>query len=453
MVLDSLGDSLQGALDSLRGKKGSLNEEDIEPIVKEIQRALLTSDVDVDLVMRVSEDIKDKSLESEPPVGVSAREHVLTVVYEELTDVVGESTHIPLENQTILLAGLQGAGKTTSSAKIAWWFEKKGMKSGIVQTDTFRPGAHEQTKQLAERADILHSVNPNAENAVEQAEVGLKEIDEAEIKIVDTAGRHSNEDALIDEIKDISREIEPDLNLLVLDASMGQAAEEQAKQFNEAIGIDGVIISKMDGTAKGGGSLTAIRKADASIAFLGTGENVRDVERFEPDGFISRLLGMGDLKQLSERVERAMFEMEDEEWEPESAFEGEFTLYDMKMQMEAMENMGRMDEILKRIPGMGSNILGQIDSSMIEMQEEKMRTYSVIMDSMTDSEISDPTLLTNDRKERVARGSGRKIDEVDELLNQYNQMKGLFDKMGSPDEMQKMAERFNLGGGGLGPFG
>jgi len=454
MVLDSLGDSLQKSLDSLRNKRGDLTEEDVKPITKEIQRALLQSDVDVKLVKSVTDDIKQRAINDEKPKGVSAREHVLSIVYEELKTIVGDSTEIPLESQTILLAGLQGAGKTTSSAKIAGWFEKKGLKSGIIQTDTFRPGAHEQSKQLAEESDILYSVNKDETDAIRQAKKGLNEIEDAEVKIVDTAGRHSSEDSLIDEIEKISEAVEPDLNLLVIDAAMGKSAKKQAKRFNESIGIDGVVITKMDGTAKGGGALTAVKESDSTIAFLGTGETVRDIERFEPSGFISRLLGMGDLKQLSERVERAMFEMDDDDWDPEDILEGEFTLYDMKKQMEAMGNMGRIEEVMKRIPGMGSQILNKIDDDMLSIQEEKMRTFSIIMESMTEEEIHNPSVMNNSRKERIARGSGTNIEDVNELLKQYKQMKKIFGRMGSAEDMQKMAKRMNLGGGlgGLNPF-
>ncbi len=454
MVLDSLGDSLQKSLDSLRNKRGDLTEEDVKPIAKEIQRALLQSDVDVKLVKSVTDDIKQRAINDEKPKGVSAREHVLSIVYEELKTIVGDSTEIPLESQTILLAGLQGAGKTTSSAKIAGWFEKKGLKSGIIQTDTFRPGAHEQSKQLAEESDILYSVNKDETDAIRQAKKGLNEIEDAEVKIVDTAGRHSSEDSLIDEIEKISEAVEPDLNLLVIDAAMGKSAKKQAKRFNESIGIDGVVITKMDGTAKGGGALTAVKESDSTIAFLGTGETVRDIERFEPSGFISRLLGMGDLKQLSERVERAMFEMDDDDWDPEDILEGEFTLYDMKKQMEAMGNMGRIEEVMKRIPGMGSQILNKIDDDMLSIQEEKMRTFSIIMESMTEEEIHNPSVMNNSRKERIARGSGTNIEDVNELLKQYKQMKKIFGRMGSAEDMQKMAKRMNLGGGlgGLNPF-
>lgn len=453
MVLESLGSSLQTALGKL-SNKGSLSEEEIQPIVKEIQRALLESDVEVNVVTEVSDNIKQRALETEPPGGVTTKDHVLKIVYEELTDIVGESTDIPLEGQTILLAGLQGAGKTTTSAKMGWWFEKKGLRSSIIQTDTQRPGAHKQSKQLAEDAELIYSVNEDADDAVERSRVGLDECEEADVKIVDTAGRHASEQDLINEIKSISDEINPDMNILVLDAGMGQSAEEQARKFNESIGIDGVIITKMDGTAKGGGSLTAVEEADATIAFLGTGEGVKDIERFDPDGFVSRLLGMGDLKQLSERVERAMHEMDDEDWSPEDALEGDFTLYDMKKQMEAMNNMGRIQEVMKRMPGLGGGILDQLDDDVLETQEKMMQKFSVMMDSMTEQEMQNPDIISQSRMERIARGSGTQVDEVEQMMNQYEQMRGMFGQIDGKGDIKQMAERFDMGGGGGGfsPF-
>lgn len=453
MVLDSLGSSLQTALGKL-SNKGSLSEEEIQPIIKEIQRALLESDVEVNVVTEVSDNIKQRALETEPPGGVTTKDHVLKIVYEELTDIVGESTDIPLEGQTILLAGLQGAGKTTTSAKMGWWFEKKGLRSSIIQTDTQRPGAHKQSKQLAEDAELIYSVDEDADDAVERSRVGLEESEEADVKIVDTAGRHASEQDLINEIKSISDEINPDMNILVLDAGMGQSAEEQAKKFNDSIGIDGVVITKMDGTAKGGGSLTAVEEADATIAFLGTGEGVKDIERFDPDGFVSRLLGMGDLKQLSERVERAMHEMDDEDWSPEDALEGDFTLYDMQKQMEAMDNMGRIQEVMKRMPGLGGGILDQLDDDVLETQERMMQKFSVMMDSMTEQEMQNPDVISQSRMERIAKGSGTQVDEVEQMMNQYEQMRGMFGQIDGKGDIKQMAERFDMGGGGGGfsPF-
>jgi len=319
MVLDDLGSSLRGTLDNLRGKS-RLDEDDVQEVVKQIQRSLLEADVEVDLVMELSDAIKSRALDEEPPGGTSARDHVLKIVYEELVELVGDSTELPLESQTILLAGLQGSGKTTTAAKMAWWFAKKGLRPAIIQTDTFRPGAYDQAKQMAGNAEVDFYGDPDGDDPVQIARDGLEATDDAEVHIVDTAGRHALEEELITEIEEIDATVDPDTRLLVLDAAIGQGAKDQAQRFEEAIGVGGVAITKLDGTAKGGGALTAVNETDSSIAFLGTGETVQDIERFEPNSFISRLLGMGDLKQLSERVERAMEETggEDDDWDPES---------------------------------------------------------------------------------------------------------------------------------------
>src|SRR6056297_4296878 len=257
MVLDDLGSSLRGTLDTLRGKS-RISEEDVDEVVKEIQRSLLQADVEVGLVMDLSDSIKERALEEESPAGTSARDHVLRIVYEEMVDLVGDSTDIPLEGQTILLAGLQGSGKTTTAAKMAWWFSKKGLRPAIVQTDTFRPGAYDQAKEMAGRAEVDFYGDPDEEDPVKIAREGLEATSDADVHIVDTAGRHALEDDLIDEIEEIEREVNPDRNLLVLDAAIGQGAKDQAQQFDKSIGIDGVAITKLDGTAKGGGALTAV---------------------------------------------------------------------------------------------------------------------------------------------------------------------------------------------------
>ncbi|WP_408959871.1 signal recognition particle protein Srp54 [Natrinema sp. 74] len=463
MVLDDLGSSLRGTLDKLRGKS-RLSEEDVEEIVKEIQRSLLSADVDVSLVMALSDNIKERALEEEPPAGTPARDFVLRIVYEELVDLIGDSTELPLEEQTILLAGLQGSGKTTSAAKMAWWFSTKGLRPAVIQTDTFRPGAYDQAAEMAERAEVDFYGNPDNDDPVEIARKGLEETSEADVHIVDTAGRHALEDDLIDEIEQIEGVVDPDTSLLVLDAAIGQGAKEQAQQFDESVGIDGVVITKLDGTAKGGGALTAVDQTDSSIAFLGTGEEVQDIERFEPDGFISRLLGMGDLSQLAERVERAMqqTDIEEEEWDPEDMLQGQFTLKDMQKQMEAMNNMGPLDQVMDMIPGFGGGIKDQLPDDAMDVTQERMRTFSVIMDSMTEAEKEYPKAIGASQIERIARGSGTTEERVRELLQQYKMMERTikqFQGMGSDQEMQRMMKQMQQGGGGgggmggMGPFG
>ncbi|ELY55848.1 signal recognition particle protein Srp54 [Natronolimnohabitans innermongolicus] len=465
MVLDDLGSSLRGTLDKLRGKS-RISEEDIEEIVKEIQRSLLSADVDVSLVMELSDNIKERALEEEPPAGTPARDFVLRIVYEELVGLIGDSTELPLEEQTILLAGLQGSGKTTSSAKMAWWFSTKGLRPAVIQTDTFRPGAYQQAKEMCERAEVDFYGNPDNDDPVEIARNGLEETSDADVHIVDTAGRHALEDDLIDEIEDIEGVVQPDTSLLVLDAAIGQGAKDQAQQFDESIGIDGVVITKIDGTAKGGGALTAVDQTDSSIAFLGTGEEVQDIERFEPDGFISRLLGMGDLGQLAERVERAMeqTQVEEDDWDPEDMLQGSFTLHDMQKQMEAMNNMGPLDQVMDMIPGFGGGIKDQLPDDAMDVTQDRMRKFSVIMDSMTEAEKEYPKAIGASQIERIARGSGTSEEDVRELLQQYKMMEKTikqFQGMGSDKEMQRMMKQMQQQGGGgggggmggMGPFG
>jgi len=462
MVLEDLGSSLRSTLEDLRGKS-RISEEDVEEVVTEIQRSLLQADVDTGLVMELSDAIRDRALEEEPPAGTTARDHVLRIVYEELVDLVGESTELPLEEQTILLAGLQGSGKTTTAAKMAWWFSKKGLRPAVIQTDTFRPGAYEQGKQMAERAEVEFYGDPDGTDPVQIAEDGLEATAEADVHIVDTAGRHALEEGLIDEIEAIAAAIEPDRNLLVLDAAIGQGAKEQATRFDEAIGIDGVAIAKLDGTAKGGGALTAVNETDSTIAFLGTGETVKDIERFEPSGFISRLLGMGDLKQLTERVERAMeeTEAEEEDWEPEDMLEGEFTLKDMRHQMKALDRMGPLSQVLDMVPGLGGNVMDQLPDEAMDMTQERMRVFEVIMDSMTEGELENPRSIGQSRMKRISRGSGTDVEDVRELLEQYRMMERAlkqFQGMGDAD-MERMMKQMQGGGGpggdlgGMGPMG
>ena len=453
MVLDDLGSSLRGTLDKLQGKS-RLDEDDVEEIVKEIQRSLLSADVDVSLVMDLSDSIKTRAVEEEPPGGTTARDHVLKIVYEEMVALVGDSTELPLESQTILLAGLQGSGKTTSAAKMAWWFSKKGLRPAVIQTDTFRPGAYDQAKQMCERAEVDFYGDPDGDDPVTIAREGMEATADADVHIVDTAGRHALEDDLIAEIEEIERAVDPDRSLLVLDAAIGQGAKDQAQQFEESIGIEGVVITKLDGTAKGGGALTAVNETDSSIAFLGTGETVQDIERFEPSGFISRLLGMGDLKQLSERVERAMAETqaEDEDWDPEQLLQGEFTLKDMKKQMDAMNRMGPLDQVMDMIPGMGGGMMDQLPDDAMDVTQDRMRKFERIMDSMTEEELENPKIVGQSRTERIARGSGTDVETVRQLLEQHGMMEqtiNQFQGMGDGD-MQRMMKKMGGGGGGLG---
>ncbi|WP_424359510.1 signal recognition particle protein Srp54 [Methanocella sp. MCL-LM] len=443
MVLDNLGTSLKDALKKI-ANSGKIDKEVIDEVVKDIQRAMIQADVNVRLVMKLSSQIKNRALTEAPPAGMNSKEHVLRIVYTELVNIVGKATPVALQSQTIMMVGLQGSGKTTTSAKIARYFARKGLKPAVICADTYRPGAYDQLKQLCDKLGVGFYGEAGNKDAVAIVRNGLKEMAKYDIKIVDTAGRHALETDLIQEMKDIYGLTKFDHKLLVLDAAIGQQASEQAKAFNDAIGITGVVITKLDGTAKGGGALSAVSDTNTSIAFIGVGETPDDMERFDPDGFISRLLGMGDLKALVERANEVLLK---DDVNVEKMMQGKFTLNDMYDQLEAINKMGPLKQIMSMLPlgGLGGNIT----DDMYKMTQDKLKGYKVIMDSMTAAERDDPKLIGSSRIVRVAHGSGKSADEVRELLKYHKMMqkamKGM--KGGGPGgkmNMQKMMKQMGM---------
>ncbi|NKQ38857.1 MAG: signal recognition particle protein [Methanosarcinales archaeon] len=438
MVLDKLGDSLQNALKKLV-KSGRIDKKIVEEIVKDIQRALLQADVNVKLVLAMSKRIKSRALDEKLPQGMNPREYIIKIVYDELIGIIGKSTNIQLKPQTIMMIGLQGSGKTTTTAKISRYFQRKGLKPAVVCADTFRPGAYTQLKTLCERIDIPFYGEEGNPDAVGIVKRGLEKIKKYDILIVDTAGRHSLELDLIQEMEEIHAIAEPDHKLLVLDGAIGQQASEQARTFDESIGITGVVITKLDGTAKGGGALSAVSETNSSIAFIGVGETPEDLELFDADGFISRLLGMGDIKSLLEKIE----ELDREDIDLESMMKGKFTLKDMYSQMKALGKMGPFKQVMQMLPlgGLGSKIP---DGAYRDI-EGKLKQYKVIMDSMTESEMVDPKLIGSSRIKRISRGAGCEMEDVRELLKHYRIMQTAMKGMrGKQSNIQKMIKKFGM---------
>jgi signal recognition particle subunit SRP54 len=436
-MLDRLGSSLKDALKKLAGKT-VVDRAAVEELVKDLQRALLQADVNVKLVMQLSQAIKTRALEEEPPKGMTVREHVLRIVYQELVRLMGSAGEVKLGPQVILMAGLQGSGKTTTTAKLARYFQRKGLKTAVICADTFRPGAYEQLATLCSRINIPCYGEPGEPDARVIVKDGLSAKGHAEVMIIDTQGRHALEDDLIQEIIDLNAMTSATHRWLVLDAAIGQKASEQAKRFHDAINIDGVIITKMDGTAKGGGALSAVSETNAGIVFIGSGETIEDLERFEPDGFISRLLGMGDLKAL---VERASESVGEGEIDVNAMMRGKFTLRDMYKQLEAINKMGPLKQIMSMMP------LGNVDlpGDVYDVTSTKMVRYRTIMDSMTAKELDDPSVIGSSRVQRIAFGAGASPDEVRELLKYYKNMKRMLKgvKGGSGKfNMQRLMKRF-----------
>lgn len=445
MVLDSLGGSLRGALKKI-ASASRIDKQVVDEAVREIQRALLQADVNVKLVMNLSNRIRDRALSEKPAPGMNPREHVINIVYQELINLVGKSSPVTLEKQTIMLVGLQGSGKTTTAAKLATFFQRKGLRSAVVCADTFRAGAFDQLKALCEKQGVFFYGEKGNPDAPAVARRGLEASRKYDVRIVDTAGRHALEADLIQEMMDIDAVVAADHKLLVMDAALGQQASEQAKAFNKAVGITGVIITKLDGTAKGGGAMSAVAETNSSVAFIGVGETPNDLERFEADRFISRLLGMGDIKTLIERAQETKVE---EEVDVEALMRGKFTLKDMCKQMEAINKMGPLKQIMQMLPlgGMGLDLSDQ----EYQVTKDRLEKYRVIMSSMTEAELEDPKIITASRIKRISRGSGTPPELVRELLKSHKAMqkalKGMrgMNKMG----MKRMMKKFGpmMGGG------
>jgi signal recognition particle subunit SRP54 len=420
MALERLGASLHEALRKLF-RATVVDEVAVKELVRDVQRALLQADVNVQLVLEISKRIEERALKEKVPPGISRREHVIKVVYEELTRFLGEKPAPlkvePGKRKVLMLVGIQGSGKTTAAAKLARYFQKRGLKPALVCADTYRPGAFEQLQQLASEINVPIYGDPRGKDSVKIALEGLKQFSDKDIVIVDTAGRHKEEKELIKEMKTLEERIKPDEIMLIIDGTIGQQAYVQAKAFSEATSIGSILVTKLDGSARGGGALSAVAATGAPIRFISTGEKIEDIEPFVPSRFVGRLLGMGDIEALVEKVREA--EVNVPEKRAKALLSGKFTLTDMYEQFEAMRKMGPFQKILKMLPGMSYTI----PDEMLEEAEDKLEKWRVIIQSMTPEERENPKILNASRIRRVARGSGTSEKDVKELLRQYEMMR------------------------------
>ncbi|MBS7246958.1 MAG: signal recognition particle protein Srp54 [Candidatus Jordarchaeales archaeon] len=427
MVLEALGEGLRNAISKLL-RSTVADRETVRELVREIQRVLLSSDVNVELVLRLSENIERRAFEEELPPGVSRREHIVKIVYEELAEILGSKPRglniKPGQLNVIMLVGIQGSGKTTTAAKLARYLAKRGFKTGLVCADTFRLGAYEQLSQLADAAGIPFYGDIKSKSSVDVAKKGIEYFRGKgyDVVIVDTAGRHKNEADLMEEMKDIARAIKPTEIMLVVDGTLGQQAMAQARAFKEATDVGSIIVTKLDGTARGGGALSAVAATSAPIKFIGVGEKLDDIEAFDPVGFVGRLLGMGDLRALLEKVREA--EIKPEREEALSLLTGRFTLKDFYKWMEQARKMGPVGKLFEL---MG---LSSVPKELRDVAEAKLDKWKVIMQSMTMEELEDPKILNRSRVNRIARGSGTTPKEVKELVDQYFAAKKMVKALG-----------------------
>ena len=428
LVLEGLGKSLHSALKKLFGAS-VIDEELVKELVKDIQRALLVADVDVNLVMAITKRVEEQALDESLPRGVSRREHIVRVVWDTLAFFLGEKvvplTINPGKPNLIMMVGIQGSGKTTTIGKLARYYQKRGIKTGVICADNFRPGAYSQLKQLAERSNVPFWGDEGEKDATKLAKKGFKEMQKRGIELIllDTSGRHREETGLIKEMRDISKSVKPQEIVLVIDGTLGQQAGVQAAAFKKATDIGSIIVTKLDGGAKGGGALSAVAATQAPIKFIGVGEGMDAIEPFNPTKFAGRLLGMSDIRGLIDKVREAQIEVEEDA--ARRIMKGQFSLKDMMAQMKQLKKMGPIGKVMEML-----GLQYKLPEGMAEIQEENMKRWEVIMNSMTKEELEEPKLIKSSRIKRIAKGSGTSQKDVRDLLKQHDQMKKMMKQMG-----------------------
>lgn len=419
-MLEKLSGVLKKATDKIANAI-LLDKTVVESIIKDLQRALIEADVHVPLVISVSEKLR-KIAYDERIKGVEKKEHLVKALHDEIRALLGtERTLNTSQKQRIMLVGLYGAGKTTTTGKLAHYYSKRGLKVAAISLDVHRPAAAEQLKQLGEKLNFPVYIEPQEKKAIAIWKKHAKELDKYDLVFIDTAGRDALDDDLITELKAIAKETKPTETFLVMPADVGQTAKKQATIFKESANLTGVIITRMDSTAKAGGALTACAEANIPVIFIGTGEKAHELEQFDPESFVSRLLGMGDLKGLLEKVESVTNKKALEKTK-ENLEQGKFTLRDLQTQLESMEQIGSFDKVLSMIPGLGK---AKIPEEALTAQQDKVKRWKHAINSMTPNEIENPELLEKQtsRMARIAKGSGVTVAEIRALIKQYKLLK------------------------------
>jgi len=414
-------------------KGGGTYQRAVDELLREIQREMIKADVNVRLVFDLTRRVRERALKEEPPPGVSRRDWVVKILYEEMSRLFGGDVEPSVEPArtpwVVLLVGVQGSGKTTTAGKLAAFYSRRGYKVGLVSTDTHRPGAYEQLERLARQAGALFYGEREGDPAA-IAERGLRFMLErgADIIIIDTAGRHGygEEEKLLEEMRRIQERVKPDEVILVIDASIGQKAGSLAKRFHEATPIGSIIVTKMDGTARGGGALTAAAVTGARIKFVGTGEKLGELEPFAPRRFAARILGLGDLEGLLERL-KAVEDARQLEEAAEDILKGRINMRVIYRQLQATRKLGPLSKVLQMLPAAG--LFANVNEEALKLGEEKIKKWLAIIESMTYEELDNPEIIDKRRMRRIAVGSGTSVEDVRELLAYYKGLKTMMKKL------------------------
>jgi len=450
MALDGLKRRILGSVGLLKGKR-KIDEETIKELSRSLRKALLEADFNVRQSKELTERIERRMIEEEPRPGVKLETHAMNLIYSELVRILGPPKVIKPHNQTVLMVGLYGQGKTTTAAKLAeWWRKNHSAKVAVIEADVHRPGAFQQLSQLLEGTGVEVYGEPEANDAAVVVRNGLGKVGTADVVIIDTAGRDSLDGDLKDELIEIAEIANASERFLVIDAQVGQAAGPMATTFHELVGVTGTIVTKLDGTARGGGALSAVATTGAPIVFVGEGERIGDLEKFESDRFISRLLGMGDIKGL---IDLAPDDLDEQEAMrlAQRLMSGRFTLTDMYAQMEMMSKIGTLDKVLSHLPDTMFGGMGNMSVAQKRHMQSNLVKYRVVMDSMTQEEKDDPLLLKSKRIRRIARGSGCDEKDVKDLLSQWNRSKKMMRGMRGDRKLRRQMQSMMDFDGDLGP--
>ena len=444
MIFENLADRLQETFKKLRGH-GKLTADDVNATMREIRIALLEADVNFKVVKDFIKKIKERAVGQEVLESLTPAQAVIKIVNEELTALMGQTqSHInisPKAPTIIMMVGLQGAGKTTSAGKLGLMFKKQGKHPLMVAADIYRPVAIKQLQVLGSQIDIPVFAKEDCKDAVR---IANEAIDYAkshanDIVIIDTAGRLHIDENLMQELKSIKEDVKPHEILLVVDAMTGQDAVNVAESFNNDLGLDGVILTKMDGDARGGAALSVKAVTGCPIKFVGAGEKLEALEPFYPDRMASRILGMGDVLTLIEKAQTA-FDAEEAKKMEKAFRKNEFTLDDFLSQLNQVRKLGSFENILGMIPGMGGlkKKLGDVD---IDMNGKEIKHIEAIIRAMTPEEKRNTKIINGSRRKRIAMGSGTKVQEVNKLLKQFDEMKKMMKKMSNMKQLNKKGKK------------
>ncbi len=441
MAFEGLSDKLQGVFKGLKGK-GSLTEADINAAMREVKLALLEADVNFKVVKEFVADVKEKSLGEEVLNSLTPAQQVIKIVNEELIELMGGAssklTYSPKGFTVYLMVGLQGTGKTTTCGKLAKWLTKNGKKPMLCACDIYRPAAIDQLEVVGKSVDVPVFTMRDSKDPSKIATAAIKEAEKKglNVLIVDTAGRLQIDEELMDELKTLKKDVRPHEILLVVDALTGQDAVNAAEGFNDALGIDGIIMTKMDGDSRGGAALSTKKVTGRPIKFVGMGEKMDELDEFHPERMASRILGMGDMLSL---IEKAQVDYDDEKAAKleEKIKKNKFTLEDFLDQMGQIRNMGGISKMLDMLPGMSNNKNVNMDQS-----EKDFVCFEAIIQSMTKAERDDPKLLNAGRRKRIAAGSGQSVQKINQLIKRYEESRKMMKQIMNPRAASKMNKMF-----------